>query len=74
MSRDEEQAKRILRGLVLGLGPWSQSLLFDINGDIPKLDSNDFTVVGDLLLGPTTGKGGALSAMGLFTNTTSALV
>ena len=51
LARDEAEAKRILRGLILPLGPWSENILFDINGDIPQLESGEFKLVGDALLG-----------------------
>ncbi len=51
LAEDEEHAERILRSLILPLGRWSERVLFDINADIPSLESGDFKVVGDLLLG-----------------------
>jgi hypothetical protein len=51
LARDEDEARRILRGLILPLGPWSENILFDINGDIPQLESGAFRLVGDALLG-----------------------
>ena len=51
LARDEDEAKRIVRGLVIPLGRWSESVLFDLNGDIPSLERGSFRVVGDALLG-----------------------
>jgi hypothetical protein len=51
LARDEEEAKRIVRGLIIPLPRWSESILFDLNGDLPSLDRGDFRVVGDALLG-----------------------
>jgi hypothetical protein len=51
LARDEDEAKRIVRGLIVPLGRWSESVLFDINADIPSLERGDFRVVGDALLG-----------------------
>jgi hypothetical protein len=47
----QEQAERIVRGRVLGLGPWSDKVLFSASGGIPQLQSNDFNVVGEGMLG-----------------------
>jgi hypothetical protein len=49
LARDEDEAKRVLRSLFLPR--WSENVLFDINADIPRLSSDDFKLVGDLLLG-----------------------
>jgi hypothetical protein len=51
LARDEAEAKRILRGLIVPLPRWSESILFDLNGDIPSLERGDFRLVGDALLG-----------------------
>jgi hypothetical protein len=60
VARDEDEARRILRAVLLGLGPWSEPLLFDINGDIPRLDSNDLNIIGDLTLGYNAQKWGVV--------------
>jgi hypothetical protein len=51
VARDEGEARRILRRLVVPLGPWSEHVLFDLNGDVPRIGRNDFNVVGDLMTG-----------------------
>lgn len=51
LARDEDEAKRIVRGLIVPLGRWSESVLFDLNGDIPQLASGAFKLVGDAMLG-----------------------
>lgn len=63
LARDEEEAKRIVRGLIIPLPRWSESILFDLNGDLPSLDRGDFRVVGDALLG-YNGKRWGISGQG----------
>jgi hypothetical protein len=46
-----EQAERIVRGEVLGLGPWSEKVLFSASAGVPQLESNDFNLVGEGMLG-----------------------
>jgi hypothetical protein len=50
-ARDEDEARRIVRSLILPLPRWSENVLFDLNGDVPSLKSGAFKVVGDALLG-----------------------
>lgn len=47
----QEQAERIVRGQALGLGPWSEKILFSASAGVPRLESNDFNVVGEGMLG-----------------------
>lgn len=63
LARDEDEAKRIVRGLLIPLGRWSESVLFDLNGDVPKLSDGDFKIVGDALLG-YNGKSWGISGQG----------
>jgi hypothetical protein len=51
LARDEDEARRILRRLIVPLGPWSDPILFDINGDLPKLNRDETKIVGDATLG-----------------------
>jgi hypothetical protein len=46
-----EEAERIVRGQVVGLGPWSEKVLFSASGGVPQLQSNNFNIVGEGLLG-----------------------
>lgn len=46
-----EEAERIVRGQVLGLGPWSEKVLFSASGGVPQLQSDNFNVVGEGMLG-----------------------
>lgn len=63
LAHDEDEAKRILRGLIVPLPRWSENVLFDLNGDIPNLKSGAFKVVGDALLG-YNGKRWGIAARG----------
>ncbi|MEN9580316.1 MAG: hypothetical protein RJA70_3325 [Pseudomonadota bacterium] len=47
----QQEAERIVRGQVLGLGPWSEKVLFAASGGVPQLASDNFNVVGEALLG-----------------------
>ena len=67
VARDEDQARRVWR--VARPGPVERSAPFDINGDIPKLDSNDLTVIGDLTLG-YNGQRWGIVGNAILTNTT----
>ena len=50
-AHDREEVERILRGLVLGLGPWSEPWLVDATLTVPRLSSGELKVGGSALLG-----------------------
>lgn len=50
-ARTREEAERIVRGQVLGLGPWSEKVLFSASAGLPQLQSDNFNIVGEGLLG-----------------------
>jgi hypothetical protein len=50
-ARSQEEAERIVRGQLLGLGPWSEKVLFAASFGVPQLDSGTFNVVGEGTLG-----------------------
>lgn len=62
-ARTQDEAERAVRGLLLGLGPWSDPWLFDVDAVVPRLDSDEFRVGGGLLLG-YSGKGWGVAARG----------
>jgi hypothetical protein len=55
---DDDARQRVLRGLVLGLPPWTEPILFDLNVGTAVLASNDFRFAGDLTLGYNAGAWG----------------
>ena len=50
-ARDEAEARRILRSAALGLGPWSDNLLLDVNLGYPSFGGDNLRLAGDLTLG-----------------------
>ncbi len=47
----EDEARRILLGVLLPVGPWAEKVLFDVNAGLPILEGGETKVAGDLLLG-----------------------
>jgi hypothetical protein len=48
---NQEEAERIVRGLVLGLGPWSEDWIASGTAGVPVFNSNTLNVTGDATLG-----------------------
>lgn len=61
----EDEAKRIVRGLLLGLGPWSDNWIAGLNLGVPRLKNGDTNVVVDGTLGYSAKQWGAVARAGM---------
>lgn len=50
-ARTEDEAKAILTKIAVGLGPWADRWVVGLNVGVPRLDFDDFKIVGDAKLG-----------------------
>lgn len=56
--RSVDEARRVVQAALLGLGPWSEGVLFNANLGVPKLEDDRLNLVGAALLGYDAGAWG----------------